>query len=355
VSKTEADKPVIILDAHWRRIDELFSAQTWHALNTRYQVVWGHNAPIPDDVLSTSLPGAFAYVAAEPVVNAQTLAQAPHLKLVAEVSGHFPDSIDYAACQQRNVEVTSSAPGFAQSVAEMGVAMALGMGRGLVREHEAFRRGQERWLDDCAGEDFTMYGADIGFVGYGSIAREIHRLLAPFGPQVCAYDPWLSAQRAQAAGVTLLDLPALMKACRCLFITAAPTRENENMIGGDLLAELPNGAVVVLISRAHLVDFDALLAETSSGRIKAAIDVFPSEPLAGDHPARTATQVLLSPHRAAAVDGGRHLIGAMLLEDLDLVQQGQAPQNFNRAKKLDVASLAGVGDAKAVERMGIKR
>ncbi len=348
-------KPTLILDAHWRQIDELFSRQTFSTLRDQFEIVWGKDAPIPDDVLADALPEAFAYVAATPQVTAESLAKAPNLKLVAEVSGHFPDTIDYAACQARGVEVLSCAPGFRQSVAEMGVAMALSLGRGLIREHEAFRQGDERWLDDCAGEDMTLFGASIGFVGYGSIAREVHRLLAPFAPKVSAYDPWLPDERARQAGVTLVNLETLMEGSRCLFIAAAPTRDNLHLIDGPLLAKLPDKATVILISRAHLVDFEALLAAAEAGRVKAAIDVFPDEPVPADHPMRQCPNVVLSPHRAAAIEGGRQLIGDLLLQDMRLVLDGKTPKHFNRAANLDVSALAGVGDATAVETMAAKR
>lgn len=348
-------KPTLILDAHWRRIDELFSRQTMSALNAQLEIVWGRDTPIPDEVLEQALPRAFAYVAATPKVTTETLAKAPNLKLVAEVSGQFPDTIDYAACQTRGVEVLSCAPGFRQSVAEMGVAMALSLGRGLIREHEAFRQGDERWLDDCTSEDMTLFGASIGFVGYGSIAREIHRLLAPFAPKVTAYDPWLPDERAHEAGISLVDLGPLMESSRCLFITAAPTRDNRHLVDGPLLAKLPEKATVVLISRAHLVDFEALLAAAETGRIKAAIDVFPDEPVPANHPMRSCPNIVFSPHRAAAVEGGRQLIGDLLLKDLQLVLDGKMPQNFNRAANLDVSALAGVGDATAVKDMAEKR
>ncbi|MBO6675778.1 MAG: hydroxyacid dehydrogenase [Rhizobiales bacterium] len=348
-------KTTLILDAHWRQIDELFSRQTLEALHDQFDVVWGKDAPIPADLLADALPKAFAYVAAEPQVSAETLAKAPNLKLVAEVSGHFPDTIDYAACQARDIEVLSCAPGFRQSVAEMGVAMALSLGRGLIREHEAFRRGDERWLDDCAGEDMTLFGAPIGFVGYGSIAREVHRLLAPFDPKVSVYDPWLPEDRAREAGVTLMGLDDLMTQSRCLFIAAAPTRDNLHLIDGPLLAKLPQNATVVLISRAHLVDFDALLAAAEAGHIKAAIDVFPDEPVPANHPMRRCPNTVFSPHRAAAVEGGRQLIGDLLLRDLQLVLDGKTPRHFNRAATLDVAALAGVGDARAVEELAANR
>ena len=70
------------------------------------------------------------------------------------------------------------------------------------------------------------------------------------------------------------------------------------------------GAVLVLISRAHVVDFDALTELVLAGRFKAAIDVFPVEPLPLDHPIRRAPNAVLSGHRAGSVPEGLREIGA---------------------------------------------
>ena len=56
----------------------------------------------------------------------------------------------------------------------MTLAMMLGAGRGLVEEHEAFRRGDESWLDDRPETDFSLYRQTIGFIGFGQISRETH-------------------------------------------------------------------------------------------------------------------------------------------------------------------------------------
>ena len=92
-------------------------------------------------------------------------------------------------------------------------AMALSAGRGLVAEHELFRRGEEFWLDDRAGRDFTMYGQRIGYLGFGSIARETQRLLAPFAPEVLIHDPWLPDAVAEEAGAAKVSLfaPSLQR------------------------------------------------------------------------------------------------------------------------------------------------
>lgn len=339
--------PVVILDAHWRSLDELFSAATLTQLHAGAEVIWGQDAPIPAEVLQAALPRAEVLIAAAPVVSEAVLAQAPNLRMVIEVSGAFPDTIDYTACAARGVEVLSCSPGFRQSVAEMGLAMALSGGRGLVTEHEAFRNGTEGWLQDAPQRDFTLFEASVGFLGYGQIAREITRLMAPFAPVIRAHDPWLT----EAKGAELVDLHALFEQSRCLFVTAAPTASNKGMVCADLLRRLPDQALLVLISRAHLVDFDALLEELRTGRIRAAIDVFPSEPLAAGHPIRTLKNVILSPHRAAAVQGGRRLIGEMILSDLRALWSG-APERSLLAARLDrVADLAGTGDAASVATM----
>ena len=200
-----------------------------------------------------------------------------------------------------------------------------------------------------------MFGAAVGFVGYGQIAREIHRLLRPFGVKVQAFDPWLSEEVARNEGVEPVNLDELMGRARCLFVTAVPTKENKGLLDGHSLSLLQNGALVVLVSRAHLIDFDALIDEVTSGRLKAAIDVFPTEPFAAGHALRGLPNVILSPHRAAAVAEGRHLIGELILEDLRAMKVGAEPANLQRAKGLSIELLAGTGNASEVENMAGQR
>lgn len=344
----------IILDPHWRSIDELFSANARKELG-RYNIIWGRDDPIPQTVLQDALPKADILIAATPVISQETLANAPNLKAVIEVSGAFPDTIDYDACAKRGVEVLSCAPGFRSAVAEMGLAMTLGACRGLVREHEAFRGGTERWLDDCGATDFTLFGANIGFVGFGQIAQEMTRLLAPFSPQIAAYDPWLPPKVANQFGVELLPLRSLAQGAKVLFVTAVPTADNKGLIDADILAAMPDQSLLVILSRAHLVDFAAVKAEAKSGRIAVASDVFPTEPLAKDDELRRLPNVILSPHRAAAVAGGRHLIGDLILKDLASIIAGQPTRELTIAQSDKIASLAGIGDAVSVANMAAER
>jgi len=348
-------KPVLILDPDWRHMGELFSDRARADLIERFDVIWGQDGAIPPEILHDALPRAEVLISASPRVDAATLARAPNLRVIVEVSGAFPDTIDYAACFAAGIEVLSCAPGFRQAVAEMGLGMAIAGARGLVNEHEGFRSGHERWLADNPQTDFTLFGARIGFIGFGQIARELTRLLAPFRADVIAFDPWLPPEVAQDLGVTLGPLEDVLSSARCLFVTAVPTSENYHLLNAERLALMPDHALLVLISRAHLVDFDALTAELAQERIRACIDVFPSEPVDPDADIRRLKGVILSPHRAAAVDKGRQLIGDMVVADLRAIHAGRDARHLARANARTIAALTGVSDDRDVASMAKAR
>lgn len=321
-------KPLLILDNHFRTRDELFRPETYAALTTLCEVHGGADAPMArDDVLSL-LPRAAFYVASRPSLTAAEIAGAPHLKATIEVSGAFHDGLDYPALFERGIEVLSCSPGFRQSVAEMTLAMMLAAGRGLVEEHCAFARHAERWLDDRAEGDFSLYGQRIGFIGYGQIAQETHRLLGPFAPQVMAYDPFLAQD---TPGVERTDLDTLVSQCRVVVVAAVPSDSTRGLLSAELIARLQRGALVVLISRAWCADFDALTAAARAGRIRVATDVYPDEPLPADAPIRDGRNMILSPHRAAAVPGGRQLIGEMILHDVRAILEGKPDRHLKPA------------------------
>jgi phosphoglycerate dehydrogenase-like enzyme len=91
-------------------------------------------------------------------------------------------------------------------------------------------------------------------------------------------------------------------------------------------------AVLVLVTRAHLVEFDALTELVLAGRFRAAIDVFPTEPLPQDHPIRRAPGVILSAHRAGSVPEGLQEIGRAVVDDLEAILAGLPPSCMQQAK-----------------------
>ena len=334
-------KPIAILDQHFRAVEELFTPDAYARLQSLCTIHGGLNWPMRREELTALLPRTTFLVAARPMLDLAELEAAPALRAVIEVSGTFQTGLDYDCCFARGVEVLSCAPGFRYSVAEMTLGLILAGGRGIVSEHERFRQGFERWFDDDVGRGFSLYGQTIGFVGYGAIARECARLLAPFNPRIKAFDPWLKASGRDTGEATLCELEEVMTSCRCIVVAASPTDENYRMISRKLVEKIPQGTMVVVISRAHLVDFEALFDAAQEGRIVLASDVFPDEPVSWHDPIRSGHNVIWSPHRAAAVEGGRQPIGDMIVDDIAAILDGRPERRLEPASPATISNIIG--------------
>ncbi|MET9019077.1 NAD(P)-dependent oxidoreductase [Actinopolymorpha sp. NPDC004070] len=325
------DKAKVLLDPHFRTMAEIFSAADRERLYDTAEVVWGRDDPMPPEEAREALAGATAVVCSEwrygPLPD-----DTPDLRAVISVSGAFPNKLDYQACRERGIRVLSAAPAFGRQVAEMALGLALASCREIAAGDAAMRAGEERWLHAGNASTFMLYDQPVGFIGYGALARNLQPLLAPFGVRISAYDPWLGDGFLRRQGVQPVSLPELLEASRFVFVLAAPSSENQALLSRELLERVRRDAVVVLVSRAHVVDFDALTEFVLAGRFRAAIDVFPDEPLAPDHPIRGAGGAVLSAHRAGSVREGMWDIGQMVVDDLEAIVAGLPPRRLQAAE-----------------------
>jgi phosphoglycerate dehydrogenase-like enzyme len=224
-------------------------------------------------------------------------------------------------------------------VAEAALGMAIDLVRGITAADRAMRAGTEAYELEANDGCFLLAGADVGVVGLGDLARELLALLAPFGCRVRAYDPWLPDLVVRRAGAQPCDLDELLRASRVVFVFAAPTTENAALLGRRELELLAPGAAVLLMSRAAVADVDALVELAAAGRLRAAIDVWPEEPVPPDHPARAVEGLLLSPHRTGGMPEAFREIGRLVAADLELILRGLPPVACRRAERETVGRL----------------
>jgi len=326
-----SEKPFILVDPSFRKMSEIFSPAGLQRLHAQFEVIWGKDEPMPLEAAQAALPTVQAVVCADWRYG-DALYKANALRGILTVSGGFPRNLDYETCFARQIRVLSAAPGFARAVAEMALALALGASRGIAAGDRAMRAGTEQWLHAGNVGAFMLYDQPVGFVGYGSIGRALHPLLKPFGCRISVYDPWLVDGYLRLQGVEPASLEQVMESSKVIFVLAATTTENKALISRELLERIQPGAVFVLISRAHVVDFDALTELVCAGRFKAALDVFPTEPLALDHPIRQAQDAVLSAHRAGPVVEALWEIGDMVLDDLEAITRNLPPQRLQLAQ-----------------------
>lgn len=329
----------VILDPSFRRMEEIFHPDDLVRLHACCDVVWGRDVPMPETLLEQHRADTFAVVTTR--WRYGDLREFPNLRAVMEVGGRHPspDALDYDACRDNGIRVLSCAPAFGPMVAEMALGLAIDAAREITAGHVAFCAGEEDYLWPGNVGTFTLYGETVGFVGFGGLAQSLKPLIEPFGVRLVAHDPWRTDQYLKDQGIEPMSLFELLSQARVIFVLAIPSVENKAQIDRAMLELIRQDAVFVLMSRAHVVDFDALTELLHAGRFRAAIDVFPEEPMPADHPIRSAPNVVLSAHRAGSVVGDSNLIGRMVVDDLEAMARGLPPWHMQPAEPEIVSRL----------------
>lgn len=326
----------VILDPHGRLTATIFRPEDLARVHAAADVVWGRDEPMPPDAIEDVREEVVAIVTGG--WRHGDVARFPKLRAILEVSGGFPSPkvLDYATCFSRGIRVLSCAPAFGPAVAEMALGLAIACARQIAWTDRAFRHGEPNWSHTQfvteVGDTFTLYGKQVGFIGFGGLARALRPLLAPFGCPIQVYDPWQTEAALLRQGVQPVDLETLLATSRFIFVLAVPSAENRALLDRARLELIRADAVLLLMSRAHVVDFDALTELLLQGRFRAGIDVFPQEPIAADHPIRRASHAVLSSHRAGAIAEGLLNVGRLVAEDLEAICRGLAPQVMQQAQ-----------------------
>ena len=178
-------------------------------------------------------------------------------------------------------------------LAEWVLAALLWHAKRLSEVDRAFRQGS--WEPTELGE---LWGSKVVVLGLGTIGRAVAQTLSKLGVQVIGVRRKPQATRGCQEVVSLAALTSALRQARALVIVLPATPATAGLVNAQVLAALPDGALVVNIGRAVVVDEAALLAEVASGRLWAALDVWWQEPLPKESPWRQLPQLLPSPHNA---------------------------------------------------------
>jgi phosphoglycerate dehydrogenase-like enzyme len=238
---------------------------------------------LPDDVEFAQEGAEFAVPTSSAM--AERLAGLPDLQVVQILSA----GIDWAEPHvPGHVTLCNAGDARSPGVAQWVVAAILADLGGFQRAEAA--RLDRRW-DEWQPRELA--GKRVVIVGHGSIGRAVERRLAPFGVHIAR------VARTAREGVEPVErLGHAVEGADVVVVLAPLSDETRGLVGAEVMARMPEGALLVNAGRGPVVDTDALVAAVQAGRLRAALDVTDPEPLPPDHVLWTLDGVFITPHHA---------------------------------------------------------
>ncbi len=252
-------------------------------------------------------------------VDAEAIAAAPQLKVIAR-AGVGLDNVDIRSATEAGVMVVNAPTSNIISAAELTVGHILSLARHIPAAHASLAAGTWKRSKYTGVE---LFEKTVGIIGLGRIGALITARLQAFGMNVVAFDPYVTASRAQQLGVTLLTLNELLAQSDFISIHMPKTPETTGMISTDQLGLMKPTAFIVNVARGGLIDEDALFAALKSKRIAGAgLDVFVSEPPLGS-PLLELDNIVLTPHLGASTDEAQEKAGVSVARSVRLALDGE--------------------------------
>lgn len=329
------EKPKVVVVPGQELCREILSARAKAKLEEIATPVWNEGEkPLTPEQLKARLPGAWGCITSwgAPSFTPELLAAADQLRIIGHAAGSVK-ALCWPHAFQRGIVVVNAASTIADSVAEFTLAVMLSMLRDYQRYDTAMKSGV---LWPKRENIHELYGKRVGIISASMVGRRVIRLLAPFQTHILVYDPYLSQEEAAQMGVQRATLEKIMSTCDIISVHAPVTTETIGMISALHLRMIPDGALFINTARAAVVDYDALLRELQTGRFRAALDVFPEEPLPLDSPFRRLPNVLLTPHLAGLTVESRLRLVETVVDDFERFLQGQPLLNRVPPEKVPI-------------------
>lgn len=207
------------------------------------------------------------------------------------------------------------------STAELALGMMIASQRGM----DGFARNQASGTWDNSQRP-SLADRRVLLVGYGGVGKAIEARLLPFETKVTRM---ASREREDPSG-KIFGIDSLYEQLPLhdIAVVSVPLSEQtRQLVDAKFLAAMPDEALLVNVARGAVADTDALLAEASSGRLRAAVDVTDPEPLPADHPLWTTPGVLITPHVGGASSAMFPRMVRLVQQQIGLMLEGKEPVN----------------------------
>ena len=224
------------------------------------------------------------------------------------------NQVDLQAATRRGIPVFNAPYSNTRSVAELVLAEAIALLRGLPEKNTLAHQGQWR---KTATNSHEIRGKKLGIIGYGNIGSQLSIMAEALGMEVCFYDVATKLPMGNASQVN--DLQTLLNISDIVSLHVPETPATQWLFGAAQFAAMKENSILINASRGSVVVIDALVTALQSGKLLgAAIDVFPEEPVCNDDefisPLRGMNNVILTPHIGGSTREAQENIGREVAE-----------------------------------------
>ncbi len=273
-----------------------------------------------------SLKGFDVLIPTMTIVNKEHLLEADRLRLIQQC-GVGLEGIDIEAAKSMNIRVANvpaDISGNADSVAELGIYLMLGLSRNVRQIPASFASG---FMGYPRGR--ALLGKTVGIIGLGGIGRALAKRLKPFDVRLVGIKRRNPQKAKEELGLEWVGTPAeldeLLKISDYVVLCLPVADESRNMMDGRSFRAMKRDAFLINLSRGGLVDRDALEEALASGTIAGAgLDVFWQEPVDLNDPIFK-HNVLATPHIGGATDVSIQGITREVADNIRRLERGQEP------------------------------
>ncbi len=259
--------------------------------------------------------------------TAEIIEAATNLKVIGR-AGIGVDNVDIAAASAKGTVVMNTPFGNSITTAEHAIAMMFAAARQIPSADASTQAG--KWeKSKFMGTEIT--GKTLGLVGAGNIGSVVASRALGLKMKVAAFDPFLSADKAQELGIEKVEeLDDLLARADFVTLHLPKTEKTANILSAEKIAKMKPGARLINCARGGLVDEAAVRAALDSGHLAAAaFDVFAEEP-AKDNPLFGAPNFVATPHLGAATSEAQENVALQVAEQMaDYLMQGAISNAIN--------------------------
>ena len=280
-----------------------------------YSNIEYHPKALPQDELKAAIANAhFVGIRSRTQLTEDVFASAKKLAAV----GCFcigTNQVDLNAATKRGIAVFNAPYSNTRSVAELVLAEAILLLRGIAEKSTLAHRGV--WQKSAEGS-FEIRGKRLGIIGYGSIGMQLSVLAEGLGMEVVFAD---AVNKLSIGNAKQVSQAELLQTADIVSLHVPENASTKNMMGAEQIAQMKKGGILINAARGTVVDIDALAEAIKSKHLAgAAIDVFPVEPRSNNDefisPLRGLDNVFLTPHIGGSTMEAQENIGVEVAEKL---------------------------------------